>query len=147
MGQAVVAPEAELVDAQFLVVLDARDDFFRGADHGVLADVLQREGRHLGELRFGAWLQEAVDRDRLVAEPGIEGAVEARNGLGADFPAIGLRRAVHVGVAQHHQLRARHLGVVVQRSLELVFQVQYFFITLHQRGDHHVATVFHRKVV
>src|SRR3990167_5432298 len=52
MGQAVVGPEAEFVDAQFLVMADARNDFLGGADHGVLADILQLELRPLLELLF-----------------------------------------------------------------------------------------------
>src|SRR5450830_522311 len=52
VGQTVVTPEAELVDPQLLVITDPRDDFLRGADHGVLADILQGEFRPLGKLFF-----------------------------------------------------------------------------------------------
>ncbi|MOA23821.1 hypothetical protein D3C78_1444660 [compost metagenome] len=52
-----------------------------------------------------------------------------------------------MGVAQHHQLRARHLGVVGQGRIELVFKVEDFFIAFHQRRDHHVAAVLDREVV
>ncbi|MCY1420702.1 hypothetical protein D9M71_363320 [compost metagenome] len=147
MGQAVVAPEAELVHAQFLVVLDAFDHFGRGADHGVLVDVLQFELRAFGEFCFRAWLKEAIDRGLLVAEPGIEGSVEARDGLGAHLPAVGVVFAVHMGVAQHHQLRAWHAGVVGQRGFELVLQVHDFFVAFHQRCDHDIAAVGHGEVV
>src|SRR3989344_8011441 len=68
MRQAVVAPEAELVDAQLLVVLDARDDFFRGADHRGLVQALQFELWTAGEFLFRTRCQEAVDRGFLVAE-------------------------------------------------------------------------------
>src|SRR5450830_1675406 len=116
--QAVVAPETELVDPQYLVIADPRDDFLRRADHGVLADILQCELRPLGELFFRARRQEAVDRYLLVAEPGVEGPIELRDGRGADFPAFRVVNRMHMGVPQHHQLRARHLGIVVQRGLE-----------------------------
>ncbi|MCY1464385.1 hypothetical protein D9M71_824040 [compost metagenome] len=82
-----------------LVVTNARDDFCRGADHGVLADVVQFELRAFLEFLFRAGGQKAVLRHLLVAEPGIEGSVEARDGLGADFPAVGVIRGMHVGVA------------------------------------------------
>ncbi len=54
---------------------------------------------------------------------------------------------MHVGVAQHHQLWARYVWVVVQCGLEFVLQVEDFFVAFHQWRDHDVAAVGHGEVV
>ncbi|RMT84420.1 hypothetical protein ALP40_05457 [Pseudomonas viridiflava] len=145
--QAVVAPEAELVDAQFLVVLDAWNDLFRCADHRRLVQAFEGEFGTLDEFLFRARREEAVDGRLLVAEPGIEGAIKLRDRFGPDLPAFRVVCGVDVGMAQDHELWAWHVWVVGQRGLELVLQVDNFLVALHQWCDHDVAAVRHRKVV
>ena len=87
MRQAVVAPETKLIHPQFLVVLDARNDLFRRADHGGHVQAFQFKLRTSGKLLFRAWVEEAVDRRCLVPKPRLEGAVETRDRIRADFQA------------------------------------------------------------
>src|SRR3954466_11499229 len=63
--QAVVAPEAEFVVAEFLVVLQAGDDLVRRTDHGRAVQGLESLLRSSIDLGFGGSGREAVPGDGL----------------------------------------------------------------------------------
>ncbi|CAM2159628.1 hypothetical protein PT2222_60042 [Paraburkholderia tropica] len=140
-----IDPERVLVEAEFLVGLQARDDFLGRADHVVLAHRFRRVERMRGNFFRAQRLDHALADRALVLEPRAEVVVEHVDFVGGHLRVVFAAR--HVSVAQQHDLRARHLAEFFARGIEMADEFFDFVVAEMQRRDLHVATVGHGEFV
>src|SRR5699024_5639246 len=104
--------------------------------------------RSIVELFYGTWIQESVGRGGRIAGPCIKSTEVGINGFSAFTPAFWFCFLMHIGMAQYHDFSiVGGLWVIGHSTVEFGFEILDFFITLHQWGDHDVATVGDREIM